>query len=128
MIRLIISIALTIVYGCASTTSQTQPTCLLQSSSDETGIASYYNDSLHGNITASGEPYNKNDLTAAHESLRFGTKVCVTNLANSLSVIVRINDRGPNYPGRIIDLSRAAAMQVGLINVGITKVRVQVIK
>ena len=74
--------------------------------------------------TASGERMNPNALTAAHRSLPFGTKVLVENLGNGRSVVVRINDRGPFVGGRIIDLSKAAAAQIGMINSGTAKVRV----
>lgn len=82
---------------------------------DETGSASYYGAKHHGNRTASGEPFNQNALTAAHRRLPFGTQVKVTNLDNNKSVVVRINDRGPHTRGRLIDLSRKAAEQIGMI-------------
>jgi rare lipoprotein A len=94
----------------------------------EEGIASYYADSLHGNLTASEEPYDKNALTAAHPKLAFGTKVKVTNLENGKSVIVRINDRGPHSGGRIIDVSGAAADKLGLRDSGTAKVDLEVIE
>ncbi len=74
--------------------------------------------------TASGERMNPSALTAAHRSLPFGTKVLVENLRNGRSVVVRINDRGPFVGGRIIDVSKGAAAQLGMINSGTTKVRV----
>ena len=92
------------------------------------GEASYYADSLQGNKTASGEPYDKNALTAAHRSLPFGTKVKVTYLKTGQSVTVVINDRGPHEGGRIIDLSGAAAAKVGLKEAGHGKVRLEVIE
>jgi len=94
----------------------------------EEGIASYYADSLHGNLTASEEPYDKNALTAAHPKLPFGSKVKVTNLENGKSVIVRINDRGPHSGGRIIDVSGAAADKLGLRGSGTAKVDLEVIE
>jgi rare lipoprotein A len=93
----------------------------------ETGIASYYADSLQGNLTASEEPYDKGKLTAAHPSLPFGTKVKVTNLANGKSVIVRINDRGPYTHSRIIDVSGAAADKLDLKDAGTAKVELEVL-
>src|SRR5437763_1879201 len=75
----------------------------------EVGTASWYGEYFEGKPTASGEPYNMYDLTAAHPTLPLGTLVKVTNLRNRRSVIVRINDRGPVVPGRIIDLSYNAA-------------------
>jgi rare lipoprotein A len=89
---------------------------------DQLGHASWY--SLPANITANGEHMNPNELTAAHRSLPFGTRVRVENLSNGPSVVVRINDRGPFIGGRIIDLSKAAAASIGMINAGTAKVRV----
>ena len=92
---------------------------------ETTGMASYYADSLHGNKTASGEPYDKDALTAAHRSLEFGTTVRVTYLKTGKSVEVRINDRGPHVESRIIDLSGAAAEQIGLKEDGIGEVSLE---
>ena len=89
---------------------------------DQLGHASWY--SLPANTTANGEQMNPNELTAAHRSLPFGTRVLVENLSNGRSVVVRINDRGPFIGGRIIDLSKAAADSIGMINAGTAKVRV----
>ncbi|MGI9319885.1 MAG: septal ring lytic transglycosylase RlpA family protein [Thiogranum sp.] len=89
------------------------------------GEASYYADALHGNKTASGVPYDKDAMTAAHRSLPFGTKVKVTYLKTGKSVQVVINDRGPYVKGRIIDLSRAAARVLGLIGDGHGRVRLE---
>jgi len=89
---------------------------------DQVGRASWY---ALTSKTASGERMNPNALTAAHRSLPFGTKVLVENLSNGRSVVVRINDRGPFAGGRIIDLSKAAAAQIGMINAGTAKVRVK---
>jgi len=91
----------------------------------EEGIASYYADSLDGNPTASGEPYDKKAMTAAHRTLPFGTKVKVTNLSNDKSVVVRINDRGPHTKNRIIDVSGAAAEKLGLLDSGTAEVRIE---
>lgn len=98
-----------------------------QKPSCETGTASYYASEFHGKKTASGEKYNMNALTAAHNTLPFNTYVKVTNLSNNLSVIVRINDRGPHTKKRIIDLSKAAAKKIGLIQCGVAKVKVEII-
>lgn len=95
--------------------------------SAEEGKASYYADSLAGNTTASGEPYDPAALTAAHRSLDFGTKVKVTYLKTDKSVVVTINDRGPYADGRIIDLSRAAAEALGLIDDGTGTVVLEVL-
>ena len=91
---------------------------------DQRGHASWY--SLPANKTANGERMNPNDLTAAHRSLPFGTRVLVENLSNGQSVVVRINDRGPFVGGRIIDLSKAAAASIGMIASGVANVRVSV--
>ena len=92
---------------------------------DETGMASYYGVQHHGKRTASGEPFDPHALTAAHRQLPFGARVKVTNLANDKSVIVRINDRGPHTRGRLIDLSREAAAQLGILQDGTARVRIQ---
>lgn len=86
------------------------------------GEASWYGPGFSGRKTASGERYNQNSLTAAHRSLPFGTTVRVTALESGKSVIVRINDRGPYSGGRIIDLSKAAAKEIGMIGSGTTEV------
>ncbi|MCY1288399.1 rare lipoprotein A [compost metagenome] len=92
---------------------------------DATGKASYYGRAHHGKKTASGERFDQHALTAAHRSLPFGTRVRVTNLNNDRSVVVRINDRGPYARGRIIDVSRQAAEQLGMLKAGVIPVRVQ---
>lgn len=92
----------------------------------QTGKASFYADKFEGTITSSGEKYRHNKLTAAHKTLPFGTKVRVTNLANNKSVEVTINDRGPYVDGRIIDLSRAAAEELGFENYGLADVKLEV--
>lgn len=84
----------------------------------QTGKASWYGERHHGKKTASGEAFNMNAMTAAHKTLPFGTKVKVVSKANNKSVIVRINDRGPFTKKRIIDVSKAAAQQLGMIECG----------
>ncbi|MBL8907121.1 MAG: septal ring lytic transglycosylase RlpA family protein [Rhizobiales bacterium] len=91
----------------------------------QVGIASYYKS---GKRTANGESFNPNGFTAAHRTLKFGTRVKVTNLRNGQSVIVRINDRGPFIAGRIIDLAYGAARAVGLHLSGTAKVQMTVLK
>lgn len=92
------------------------------------GSATWYGSKYHGRKTTSGEVYNKNQMTAAHPTLPFGTKVKVTNTASNKSVIVRINDRGPfGKKGHIIDLSEAAARKIDLHHNGYGKVTVQVL-
>jgi len=101
---------------------------LLRAQQVQEGMASYYNDKFHGRKTASGEPYDKNRFTCAHRTLPFGTIVKVTNLTNGRYVSVKVNDRGPHKPERIVDLSRAAAQQIGLVQAGVARVRVEVVR
>ncbi|MEZ5607705.1 MAG: septal ring lytic transglycosylase RlpA family protein [Burkholderiaceae bacterium] len=82
------------------------------------GVASWYGPRFHGQRTASGEPYDMHELTAAHNSLPFGTRVLVQNPRTGKQVVVRINDRGPFVAGRVIDLSRAAAKALGMLERG----------
>lgn len=82
------------------------------------GVASYYGKRFHGRLTANGERFDMGELTAAHKTLPFGSRVQVTNPRNGKSVVVRINDRGPYVHGREIDLSRRAAREIGLIQRG----------
>jgi peptidoglycan lytic transglycosylase len=91
----------------------------------ETGLASWYGSRHHGKRTASGEVFNQDKFTAAHRTLPWGSRVKITNLANGKSVEVRINDRGPFSQGRIIDVSRAAARSLGMVEQGITTVRIE---
>lgn len=93
----------------------------------QTGIASYYGRRFHGKKTSNGETFNMWALTAAHKTIPVNSKVRVTNLTNNKSVVVRINDHGPHAKGRIIDLSRAAAAQIGMIEKGTARVKVEVL-
>jgi rare lipoprotein A len=94
----------------------------------EVGVASWYGREFQGRPTASGERFDMHDLTAAHRTLPFGTRVKVTNLQSGKSVVVRINDRGPHKPGRVIDLSYAAAKQLNMIEPGTARVRIEVLE
>lgn len=96
--------------------------------SSEVGTASYYADRYHGRTTASGERFDQQALTAAHRTLAFGTKVRVTRLDDGREVTVRINDRGPFVRGRIVDLSKRAARQLGMLRDGAVKVRLEVLR
>ncbi|AJA11141.1 rare lipoprotein A [Sphingopyxis fribergensis] len=87
------------------------------------GMASYYGNELAGNRTASGERFDPGQLTAAHRSLPFGSLVRVTNTLNGDSVVVRINDRGPFTHGRVIDVSTAAAREIGMHRSGTARVK-----
>ncbi len=92
------------------------------------GKASWYGKRFHGRTTASGEPYDMFQFTAAHRQLPLGTLVKVTNLRNGESVVVRVNDRGPVPRGRVIDLSYGAATMLGLRAYGVQKVRLDLLE
>ncbi|MCF4165201.1 septal ring lytic transglycosylase RlpA family protein [Zavarzinia compransoris] len=92
------------------------------------GVASWYGPGFHGRLTANGEIYNQNSLTAAHKSLPFNTRVRVTALSTGRSVVVKINDRGPYVGNRIIDLSAAAASAIGLRHQGVGKVKLEILE
>jgi rare lipoprotein A len=98
------------------------------SQSMETGMASFYSDAFEGKQTANGEIYKSSKMTAAHRTLPFGTEVKVTNLSNQRTVKVTVNDRGPFTKGRVIDLSRAAAVKLDFVDQGVTKVQIEPIK
>ncbi len=125
-----------LLIGCGSAAT-TRPKAPVTSSSpaaapaavdqEERGIASYYSDRLAGRPTASGQPYEPTELTAAHRTLPFGAVVRVTRTSNGRSVEVRINDRGPHTRGRIVDLSRRAADALGLVRDGVAEVALRVL-
>lgn len=92
------------------------------------GEASYYGNELAGNRTASGEHYNPGGLTAAHRSLPMGSKLLVTNLRNGRRVTVRVNDRGPYSGHRILDVSLAAAQQIGMLRSGKALVKLELLR
>jgi len=94
---------------------------------DESGIASWYGPGFHQKVTANGEIYDENDMTAAHRTLPMPSLVRVTNLDNGRSIVVRVNDRGPYAHGRIIDMSRRGAQLLGFERGGTAKVRVQIL-
>jgi rare lipoprotein A len=88
------------------------------------GVASFYTE---GEVTANGEKFDTHELTAAHRTLPFGTRLRVTNVATGQSVTVRINDRGPFIPGRVVDVSYSAAETLGMLEKGVTKVKLDVV-
>jgi len=94
----------------------------------KTGVASFYSEKFDGRKTSSGEIFNKDDLTAAHLKYPYNTIIRVINLLNDRAVIVRINDRKPDFNGRIIDVSLGAAKKLGMLKNGITEVRLEVLK
>lgn len=91
----------------------------------QVGKASWYGANLHGRKTSTGERFNMNALTAAHRSLPLPSYVRVTNLANNKSIIVRVNDRGPFHGGRVMDLSKGAAQQLGFLSQGSANIRIE---
>lgn len=90
--------------------------------------ASWYGGHHHGRYTASGEKFNKNGLTAAHKTLKFGTKLEVTNVANDKSVIVKVTDRGPFVASRDLDLSEGAFKQIASLSTGVIKIKYKTIE
>lgn len=94
----------------------------------ETGTASYYADKFHGRLTANGEVFDMYKVSAAHPKYPLETIVRVTNLKNGRQLVIRINDRMPNFKGRVIDLSYQAAKELGMIADGITEVKIEVLE
>jgi rare lipoprotein A len=115
--------------GCSTAVVTTPPTPAEPpvAGNEEVGYASWYGAQHQGKRTASGEVYDMNQLTAAHRTLPFGTRLLVTNRDTSQSAEVRVNDRGPFVKGRILDVSYAAARQLGAVGAGIFPVRLRVI-
>ena len=103
-------------------------TSVVEYKSRGTMKASWYGPRFHGKITANGEIYDQMAYTAAHKSLKFGTLLKLTNKKNGKSVIVRINDRGPYIPGRQLDVSKAVAMELGMMFRGVAKLQVEEIR
>ena len=97
-------------------------------SSIQSGLGSYYADKFNGRPTASGSTYRPGQMTAAHNTLPFGTLIRVTNTRNGRSVDVTVTDRGPHTKGYIVDVSRRAAVQLGIIEAGVVPVQVTVIR
>jgi len=95
---------------------------------EQTGKASWYGDWHHGKKTASGEKFDKNEYSAAHRTLPLGTEARVTNLDNGKTVDVTVNDRGPYKPGRVIDLSEAAANELDIKDKGVARVKIEVVE
>jgi rare lipoprotein A len=117
---------LALLAGCARVVP-TGPSAPSVAGGEEVGMASWYGSGHQGRRTASGEVFDMNQLTAAHRTLPFGTRVLVTNRDTSQSAEVRINDRGPFVKGRILDVSYAAARLLGAVGPGTIPVRVRVL-
>ena len=114
--------ALALMTGCAGPGALSP-----RGSRAEVGMASYYAQEFHGRETASGRTYRSDGMTAAHRTLPFGTKVLVTNLENGKSVVVTVTDRGPYRRERIVDLSKRAAKELGIVRQGVARVRLEVV-
>ncbi len=99
-----------------------------KASNEKAGKASWYGPGFHGKLTANGERYNMNGITAAHKTLKFGTKVKITNVENGKSIVVRINDRGPYTKGRQFDLSKGAFRRIASISAGVIKIKYEILK
>lgn len=93
-----------------------------------TMVASWYGPGFHGRTTANGDSYDQMAYTVAHKTLKFGTLLKITNPRNNRSVVLRVNDRGPYIEGRELDLSKAAAHELGLIKKGVARVKVEKVK
>lgn len=102
-------------------------TASIECSAQSSGKASYYSNDLHGRKMSNGERYDRNDFTCAHRTLPFGTRLRVTNTNNGKEVEVRVTDRGPYSHGRIVDLSYAAAREIGMIASGVAYIKVEVL-
>jgi rare lipoprotein A len=94
----------------------------------QVGVASYYSDKFHGRRTANGERYDRDGLTAMHSRLPFGTIIKVTNLRNQRSVHVRVNDRTRSRHGRLLDLSKRAARELGFVGTGLARVEIEIVR
>lgn len=135
----LVMISVPMLVGCGSATTAAAPHSPASSTTsgnallppadqkEERGGASYYSDRLAGRSTASGEPYDPKELTAAHRTLPFGSVVRVYRPKNNRAVEVRINDRGPHTHGRIVDLSRRGAEEIGLVRDGVDNVVLTVV-
>ncbi|MGY6275843.1 septal ring lytic transglycosylase RlpA family protein [Methylomonas sp. MgM2] len=123
LIKAILSISLMSFYSVSLAKAEKQDPTPVRSA----GTASYYNDKYHGRTTTSGEAYDKNGMTAAHNTLPLGTRLRVTNLKNNHSVIVKVNDRMHKSNKRLIDLSKKAAKKLGFIRAGLTKVKIEIL-
>lgn len=121
----VIAAALVATEACAG---NPPPMAAVDAGWEDVGEASWYGPGFHGNRTASGEVYDMEAMTAAHKRLPFGARVRVLNMDNGREIEVRINDRGPFARGRIIDLSRAAAREIGMLGSGTARVRISVLE
>ena len=136
-IRLVAVLILALLASCSSshsvskgprTSSRTSPRAAPRGAYTQTGLGSYYAAKFAGRSTASGSIYRPGEMTAAHNTLPFGTLIRVTNTRNGRSVEVTVTDRGPHTKGYIVDVSRRAAVQLDIIEAGVVPVQLTVIK
>ena len=129
LVSLAIAILALVTVGCATTTRRpaAPDSAGPEPGTRIDGLASWYGQQHQGRATASGEAFDMNKLTAAHRTLPFGTRLRVTNVENGKSVVVRVNDRGPHVPGRVLDLSLRAAKALGMVGEGVARVEVVVL-
>lgn len=120
---LIAALVIAATTGCAATGGR----LAVRGPRVEVGVASFYAHEYDGRRTASGARYDERAMVAAHPTLPFGTRIRVTNLANGRSVVLRVVDRGPFRRGRVVDVSRRAARELGFLRQGTTRVRVEVL-
>lgn len=117
--------------GCATTAPPPKSTITVAPPATRSfvqeGLGTFYGKEAHGGPTASGERFDMWAMTAAHKTLRLGTRIRVTNMKNGRSVVLRVNDRGPYAKGRIVDVSFAAARALGMVEAGVVPVRVEVV-
>lgn len=121
-------IAISMLLGAAPVAAQDVASPAAAPAALASGVASYYGDAHAGNRTASGERFDPDDMTAAHRTLPFGTRLRVTDPSTGRSVVVRVNDRGPFHKGRVLDLSEAAARELGIVRRGRALVQFAVIE
>lgn len=133
---LVLCLALALGFGCSNSvrfTSDFLPTKKVKQTQTVAngtifyGKVSYYGKKFHGRLTSNGETFDMNDMTCAHRSMPFGTKLKITNLRNEKSVVVRVNDRGPFIATRIVDLSKGAATKLDMLQEGVADAKVEVV-
>jgi rare lipoprotein A len=125
--RLMVNTLLSIYLASSCTFGHAKTASPKAEANARTGLASFYSDRFHGRRTANGERYDRNGLTAMHRTLPFGTRLRVTNLVNQRVIEVRVNDRGRGGKGRVLDLSKRAARELGFVDSGVTPISFEII-
>src|SRR3954471_17229351 len=132
-VRLLVCTALAVAFACAHPETRREPPEAVEREAPrhgrlQTGVASFYGGEFEGRRTASGAIYRGRRMTCAHRTLPFGTVLRVTDVESRKSVVVEVNDRGPYAKGRIVDLSMAAAQKLGIVDRGLARVTVEVVR